>query len=270
VVCTDQPPAPSPQLSLPLEPEGAERVVLPAITGQQDSTASVTSIALFADCPRRYFLSRYIGWDAERHRAAARDEEEVERDDMEATEFGRHVHELLAGAAPDGAHPDALALAARFLSSDLGKQAGAAERVEREFDFLLVLEDVVLRGQIDLWFEGPGAAVIVDYKTDDVTAEDAAARARYYGLQLQLYSIAIERLTGKRPERAITYFLRADMAVPVDVGDPALSAATQIVNDFRVAQDRMEFPLREGEHCVRCPYFRGLCPAVFTGAEGPA
>ena len=31
---------------------------------QHDSTASITDISVFAQCPRKYFLSRYIGWDA--------------------------------------------------------------------------------------------------------------------------------------------------------------------------------------------------------------
>ncbi len=42
-----------------------------------------------------------------------------------------------------------------------------ATRLEREFDFLLAVEDVVLRGQIDLWFRGIRENwVLVDYKTD--------------------------------------------------------------------------------------------------------
>ena len=259
VVCTDRPPEASAQLELVLDPEGPERFALPSLSGQQDSTASVTSIALFADCPRRYYLARYLGWDVERSRIADPDEEESERDDLDPTEFGRHVHALLAGAPQDGAHPEAVALASRFAASELGTRLDRAERVEREFDFLLVLEDVVLRGQIDLWFEESGAPVIVDYKTDDVNSLEAASRAKYYELQLQLYALAVERITGRRPERASLYFLRPNIEISVDIS--GLDRAAQVVREFRQAQDRMEFPLREGEHCVRCPYYRGMCPA---------
>ena len=33
------------------------------------------------------------------------------------------------------------------------------------------------------------------------------------------------------------------------------------IREFQEAQERGEFPLREGEHCKRCPFYRDLCPA---------
>ena len=154
VVCTDRPPAAMvQQLSLTAEFEAPQSVAARAVSGQYDSTASVTSIALFADCPRRYYLSRYLGWDDERR---FEPNEEDEREPVDATEFGRQVHALLAGGGRDGAAAEALELVARFESSELGRRIGRAAAVEREFDFLLAIEDVVLRGQIDLWFEESG------------------------------------------------------------------------------------------------------------------
>src|SRR5438105_1592514 len=89
VLCTDRPPAPAQQLSLVFEFAAPEQVDLPAISGQYDSSASVTSIALFADCPRRYYLARYLGFEGNRPRP--NEEDESERDPVDATEFGRHV-----------------------------------------------------------------------------------------------------------------------------------------------------------------------------------
>jgi ATP-dependent helicase/nuclease subunit A len=261
VLCTDRPPVPERQLSLAFESEGLERIELPAISGQHDSTASVTSIALFSDCPRRYYLARYLGFEGERRRPVEVEEEDPERDEVDASEFGLEVHALLAGGQRAGAHPEALALAARFESSDLGRRALNADRIEREFDFLLAVEDVVLHGQIDLWFEESGELVIVDYKTDEIGPEEASTRAQAYMLQLQLYAIAVEKLTGKTPDRALLYFLRPNLAIPVQLDG---SRAVEAVREFRQAQDRLDFPLREGEHCRRCPFFRGLCPAQIS------
>ena len=259
VRCTDRPPEPARQLALVFESEALDQVGSPALTGQYDSTASVTSVALFADCPRRYYLARYLGLDGQRRRPmAAEGEEPEERDEIDATEFGCQVHAVLAGGDRTSAHPEALALAARFESSSVGVQAGKAARVEREFDFMLAMEDVVLRGQIDLWFECSGELVIVDYKTDDISAEEAPSRARIYMLQLQLYAIAVERLMGRAPDRALLYFLRPNMHVRVELDGPA---AVEAVRAFQQAQDRQDFPLREGEHCRRCPFYRGMCPA---------
>ena len=262
VMCVDRPPALTPQLSLALESEAAERIAAPAVSGQYDSTASVTSIALFADCPRRYYLERYLGWDGGQGRVAASEDDEPERELVDASEFGRQVHALLAGGSRDGAAASAIELAVRFESSEIGRRLEHAARVEREFDFLLAVEDVVLRGQIDLWFEEGGERIIVDYKTDDVGAEEAPARGRGYELQVQLYAVAVERLTGRPPDRALLYFLRPDVEVAVDVSAPALERAIEMVRAFRSAQERQEFPLREGERCVRCPFFGGMCPAV--------
>ena len=57
----------------------------------------------------------------------------------------------------------------------------------------MAVEDLVIRGQVDLWFEEGGELVVVDYKTDDVTAAEARHRARDYALQLRLYALAVER-----------------------------------------------------------------------------
>ena len=236
-----------PQLSLALEPEAPERIAPPIVSGQYDSAASVTSIALFADCPRRYYLARYLGWEPV----------------VDSGEFGKQVHGLLAGGPREGLPEDAQALADQFESSDLGRRVATATPVEREFDFLLAIEDVVLRGQIDLWFED----VIVDYKTDNVSPEEAQSRAQAYELQLQLYAVAVERLSGKPPDRALLYFLRPNVIVPVDVSRTSLDTAVEQVRAFRRAQDSQLFPLHEGEHCLRCPFFRGMCPQTFAGAR---
>jgi ATP-dependent helicase/nuclease subunit A len=136
--------------------------------------------------------------------------------------------------------------------------------VEREFDFLMAVEDVVLRGQIDLWFEEAGELVLVDYKTDDVKTREAAARAELYASQLRLYALALERITGRFPNQAFVYFLRPASAVAVTLERTLLDDPETLVREFREAQSAMKFPLREGEHCGRCPYFRGLCPAGST------
>jgi ATP-dependent helicase/nuclease subunit A len=123
------------------------------------------------------------------------------------------------------------------------------------------VENLVLRGQIDLWFEDRGRTVLVDYKTDRVDAAGASARADQYALQLRLYALALERLQGRAPQEAYVYFLRPNVAVPVDLRPSLFNAPEPLVRAFREAQERSHFPLNEGEHCRSCPHFGGLCPA---------
>ena len=94
---------------------------------------------------------------------------------------------------------EALRLAEVFRQSPLGRRAARAARIAREFDFLMAMEDLVIRGQVDLWFEEGGELVVVDYKTDDVTAAEAHHRARDYELQLRLYALRRGTRGGPRP-----------------------------------------------------------------------
>jgi ATP-dependent exoDNAse (exonuclease V) beta subunit len=235
-----------------------EWIALPSVSEQQETNATVTAIAAFAKCPREYYLGHYLGFEGRPRNLEA-------SGDLQAAEFGTMVHALLAGTSVPNADPRALALVEVARQSPVGRRLARATRVEREFDFLMAVEGLVLRGQIDLWFEEGGELVIVDYKTDSVTAVEAHLRAVDYTVQLRLYALAVERITGRHPDRAWLHFLRPNTLIEVDLTPSLLDAPEQIVHDFQHAQDRIEFPLREGEHCRRCPFFRDLCPAGGSG-----
>jgi len=212
----------------------------PVVTGQYDSSASVTDVAMFHGCPQRYYLARRVGI-----------EPETDRPGTGAIELGVAVHRTLAGEEVD--HSEARELAARFVTSDLGKRAAVAGRREREYDFLFYLEDVVLRGVIDLWFEEGGELVLVDYKTDREESPEA------YELQLRIYALALERYAGRLPDRVVLHYLRSNRAVPVRLGN--LEEVGEVVREFRMAQEQMEFAMKPGEQCARCPFFHAPCPA---------
>jgi ATP-dependent exoDNAse (exonuclease V) beta subunit len=258
----------SPVAPLSVPKQGMEFVTPPAITGQQDANATVTALSQFANCPRAYYLGRYVGFEG-RARTFEDAGEDLDEDiDLSAGEFGTQVHELLAGKEIPNASPEALRLAEVFRRSAVGQRAARAPHVEREFDFLMPVEDLVVRGQVDLWFEEGGELVIVDYKTDSVTAVEAHQRALDYALQLRLYALAVERVAGRPPDRAWLHFLRPNTAIQVDLAPSLLDSPEQVARDFQDAQSNMEFPLSEGEHCRRCPFFKGLCPAGYNRHRG--
>jgi CRISPR/Cas system-associated exonuclease Cas4 (RecB family) len=167
---------------------------------------------------------------------------------------------VLAGKA--GPHPaEANKLANVFLESDLGRRAAHATRAAREWDFIADLDDTLVRGTIDLWFEENGEIHLVDYKTD------AVARPADYAPQLALYALAMERAFGKRPAHAWLHFLRADLVVEVPLNDATLDNARRLIADLREAQDRLQFDLRVGAHCESCQFFRSICPAGLGDRE---
>jgi len=239
--------------------DAVELLAAPPIDGQQDSNATVTALAKFAKCPREYYLAHYLGFEGRRRKVRETDDDE--EDDLPAGEFGSQVHALLAGAAVERPDREALRLAEVFRQSPLGRRLAQATRVEREFDFLMSVEDLVIRGQIDLWFEDGGQLTIVDYKTDSVTAAEARQRARDYQLQLKLYALAVERIVGRPPDHAWLHFLRPDKAIEVDIAPSLLESPQQIVREFQEAQSKLEFPMNIGEHCRRCQFYKDLCPA---------
>lgn len=258
---SNQEPPPAPPTAAPRAGPPAARLERPVPDEQSDTSVAATSVALFAQCPRRYYLSRYLGLDTA-HEAPAIDEPPPERDEMDASEFGRLVHGLLSGQlARDGAPAAALRLAARFEASLWGQRAAAAARIEREQTFLVSLDGRLLRGQIDLWFEHDGEVVLIDYKTDQVKPAEVPLRAAEYELQLRLYALALEAMLGARPAHAILYFLRPNLPFTISLDDVSLAAARRKVAELFEAQSSVTFPLRVAPHCFRCPHFKGACPA---------
>ncbi len=233
--------------------------------GQADSEASVTGVSQFAACPRRYYLSRYLGLErsAEDPSSTVDDAELAE---PSAMELGREAHELLAGTlAPEKASEQARRLAQTFENHELGARVGQAARVEREREIIFPVGSTprLLRGIIDLHFEDTQGSVLVDYKTDRVSDAEAPAKAEEYALQMRLYALALE-MEGSKPERAVLFFLRLGRAIEVSLDTQSLTDAVRQVEELFLAQEAQEFPLKIAGHCRRCPHYQGLCPA-----EGP-
>jgi len=226
----------------------------PPITGQQDTNATVTDLRLFSKCPREYFLGQYLGFQGRKQKPA-------EPAALSAADLGTQVHALLAGTPVPEPGAEAVRLAGVFRNSPLARRVEAAARIEREYDFLIALEGIVVQGQIDLWFEENGEIEIVDYKTDAVTATEAHKRAADYALQLRLYAIAIEKATARAPRRAWLHFLRPNALVEVSLAPSLIDAPEDVIRDFQEAQSNLDFPLIEGSHCHRCAYYQDLCPA---------
>ena len=68
-------------------------------------------------------------------------------------------------------------------------------------------DEVLLQGVVDCFFEEDGALVVVDFKTDRVTRAEMSARAERYRPQLEAYSMALSRVTGKTVRERVLYFL---------------------------------------------------------------
>jgi ATP-dependent exoDNAse (exonuclease V) beta subunit len=254
VLCVSEPPGRAP--AQPPGPADADEV-RPVFAGfsAHDSTAAVNSLLLYQSCPRLYYLGGYLGWEPPVSEARRRP-----AGTPDAGALGRHVRALLSEAPLNSPDPVAAELVARFGASELGRRIPAAERAETGFTYHMAASETVLRGRIDLWFVEAGEVVLVDFETENIDAAEAEAQAELYALRSRLNALALERATGKLPDRAFVCFLRPGVAVPVLLSPADLDAALETVRAFERAQSDLEFPALPGPQCRDCPYYRGLCP----------
>ena len=235
-------------------------VPAPATQDLHETAVTVTSLAVFATCPRKYYIQRSLGWNTGRFRRFDPDEIPVDdnndsEDDLTASDIGSEVHAILAGAPSPSPAPEAQQLADVFLNSELGARVAASPRVAREWAFIADIDGTIVRGSIDLWFEENGELHIVDYKTDAVAHPDD------YIPQLALYAIALERAIGQRPRTACLHYLRLDRIVEIPLNDATIEAARALISGLRRAQNDLRFDLNEGDHCRTCTFYKGMCPA---------
>ncbi len=258
--------------------EEMETIATPGAVDNTETAVTVTSLAVFAACPRKYYIQRSLGWNGGRFRRFNADDpddadngEDADGQDLSASAIGTEVHAILAGltSAPGEYSDEARGLADVFLKSDLGQRVASSPRVAREWAFIADMDGTMVRGTVDLWFEEDGEFHVVDYKTDAVSAASAAARAEEYRPQLALYALALERALGQRPVAARLHFLRADTVVQVALDDQTLNQARSLIAGLRLARQQLRFDLREGGHCPACPFYRSICPAGLANRATP-
>jgi DNA helicase-2/ATP-dependent DNA helicase PcrA len=112
-----------------------------------------------------------------------------------------------------------------------------------------------------LGLTGRERVTITDYKASDVRDPVKARQRTRESLQLQIYAMGYEALTGRLPDHLQLHFLDSGLVGRVDV-DPkrlararqkiAVAAAGMRARDYTAKPDRMA--------CSYCPY-REICPS---------
>ena len=128
-------------------------------------------------------------------------------------------HRARAQAVAEGV-PDREAEIARLtevaVHSDIVRRAVASQRIWREVPVAAPVGDGSLHGFIDLLFEEEGGLVVVDYKTDAVSAEQLPDIMGRYRLQGGAYAHAIGQITGKPVKEVVFLYLqpKREVALP--------------------------------------------------------
>ena len=117
-----------------------------------------------------------------------------------------------------------------FFKHSLGKRLVHAQRAEREFDFYMEIpageiipeltdgdrdEKILLQGIADCFFYDGDGIVLIDYKTDRVSALKAPERAERYRIQIDCYTRGLESILKLPIKERYLYFLHCRTAVEV-------------------------------------------------------
>jgi ATP-dependent helicase/nuclease subunit A len=196
--------------------------------------SGVAAIPVDSQARRRFSFSRLWGT------LKAAPAHEIDEDLAGATHldplgFGTLVHELLERSAFDGATnvrelceflapqhleaptaadiDEATRIVERFMKSGRAADIAAAQCVLQEPEFLLPWPNGgsqrYLHGYIDcLYQDAQGDWHLIDYKSNQVTADGVCGLARTYEMQMFVYALACERALNKRPSEIAVCFLR--------------------------------------------------------------
>jgi len=74
---------------------------------------------------------------------------------------------------------------------------------------------IIVQGVIDILVQTPQGLWVIDFKTDDITAEQAKERSRLYQQQLRLYGLAASAIFSSKIMGKWLYFLMSGVAVEV-------------------------------------------------------
>lgn len=115
-----------------------------------------------------------------------------------------------------------------FFKSDIGIRMKESKDVKREVPFVIKKkaheiisslnnEDVILiQGIIDCYFLEGEEAVIIDYKTDEVSRGGIEALKEEYSPQILSYKEAVEKITGRNVKECFLYLFDIGEAVKID------------------------------------------------------
>jgi DNA helicase-2/ATP-dependent DNA helicase PcrA len=108
---------------------------------------------------------------------------------------------------------------------------------------------------------GRERVTITDYKTSDVRDPAKAKQRARESLQLQIYAMGYEAMTGRLPDQVALHFLDSGLVGRVDVDPKRVAKARARISEVAsgIRAGRFE-ATPEPMVCTRCP-FRDICPS---------
>lgn len=253
------------------ESEGQPPLWRPETPAFPNVPLSFTALSEFLKCPARFYAKRILRLKEPAELApeipehglsstTSPEEQSIDaRDD--GTKFGSAIHELFETSAEhrwirptdnqvenrlnrlgvdltDGeAFERARSMIHGFFESDLGSRVQAA-RCEIEIPLLVQAGRVTIRGFADLLIPDSDPPLVLDYKTNQLKGRNPEEKMADYGLQRDLYALAVHRASGSETvETAFVFLERPD--------EPVLNTLDR--SDLELGQEKLMAVVREIE-----------------------
>jgi CRISPR/Cas system-associated exonuclease Cas4 (RecB family) len=108
---------------------------------------------------------------------------------------------------------------------------------------------------------GPEHVTITDYKSSDVRDPARARQRARDSLQLQIYAMGYEAMTGRLPDEVALHFLESGLVGRVPVEPKRLARARERIAAAAAGIRARDYtPRPEYVACGYCP-FRDICPS---------
>jgi DNA helicase-2/ATP-dependent DNA helicase PcrA len=133
-----------------------------------------------------------------------------------------------------------------------------------EKDFAFSVGNNRVRGRFDRVDEDLLGAVIVDYKTSEVTRQKDADRRVGENLQLKMYSLAWREMTGRLPQRVELRFIETHVTGRRDPTEADLNEARAAVEEAAAGIRARRFDATPSRQACRYCAYNQICPFTAT------
>ncbi len=133
--------------------------------------------------------------------------------------------------------------------------------IEQKFSF--PLDDILVVGRWDRVDMEGDLAVIIDYKTSEVTDQASADRKTRESFQLLVYALAWQTIHGILPARVELRFLESDLIGRSVCDEDDLEKARAALRQAAAGIRTGRFPAKPQEHACRWCAFQAICPSAF-------
>jgi len=148
---------------------------------------------------------------------------------------------------------------ARFYHSENTKDTKPLY-IEKAFSFMQ--ENNKIAGRFDRIDIEQGQAVIIDFKTSQISRQEDADRRTKESLQLVLYALAYKNIQGKLPKRVELHFLESGLIGNAVVKEANLETIIEKINEVSAGIRRQDFSARPAYmSCTYCAYSQ-ICPSA--------